>query len=68
MWLGCRVLFFHAKPKRNILQGSLSTNGALEITSIIGMESTGFPKKDARFLIIKNIPDSFNDDKAGKIM
>ena len=29
---------------------------------------TGFPKKDARFSKIKNIPDQLSDDKEGKIM
>ena len=29
---------------------------------------TGFPKKDARFSKIKNIPDLLSDDKEGKIM
>ena len=28
----------------------------------------GFPKKDARFSKIKNIPDLRRDDKEGKIM
>ena len=28
----------------------------------------GFPKKDARFSKIKNIPDLFSDDKECKIM
>ena len=30
--------------------------------------NTGFPKKDARFSKIKNIPDLLSDDKEGKIM
>ena len=29
---------------------------------------TGFPKKDAHFSKIKNIPDLLSDDKEGKIM
>ena len=29
---------------------------------------TEFPKKDASFLKIKNIPDLLSDDKEGKIM
>ena len=29
---------------------------------------TGFPKKDARFLEIKNFPDLLCDDKEGKLM
>ena len=28
----------------------------------------GFPKKDARFLKIKNIPDLLSDDKEDKLM
>ena len=28
----------------------------------------GFPKKDARFLKIKNIPDQLSDYKEGKII
>ena len=32
------------------------------------MEATGFPKKDTRFLKIKNIPDLLSDDKEGKLM
>ena len=30
-------------------------------------EDTWFPKKDARFSKIKNIPDLLDDDKEGKI-
>ena len=29
---------------------------------------TGFPKKDARFSKLKNIPNLLSDDKEGKIM
>ena len=36
--------------------------------SLIYMIDTGFPKKDARFSKIKNIPDLLSDDKEGKIM
>ena len=31
-------------------------------------QCTGFPKKDACFLKIKNIPDLLSDDKKGKLM
>ena len=31
-------------------------------------DNTGFPKKDARFLKIKNIPDLLSDDKEGELM
>ena len=31
-------------------------------------EDTGFPKKDARFLKIENIPDQLSDHKEGKII
>ena len=31
-------------------------------------QNTGFPKKDARFSKIKNIPDLQSDDKEGKII
>ena len=30
-------------------------------------QQTGFPKKDARFSKLKNIPDILSDDKEGKI-
>ena len=33
-----------------------------------GGEATGFPKKDARFLKIKDIANLLSDDKEGKIM
>ena len=31
-------------------------------------EVQGFPKKDARFLKLKNIPDLLSDEKEGKII
>ena len=36
--------------------------------SLIYMIDTGFPKKDARFSKIKNIPDLLSDDKEGRII
>ena len=39
-----------------------------KLTTPSYMEIRGFPKKDARFLKIKNIANLLSDNKEGKIM
>ena len=37
-------------------------------TTVASVSSTGFPKKAARFSILKNIPDLLSDDRESKML
>ena len=49
--------------------GRISEEGNADLTSPRHLISyTGFPKKDARYPKLKNIPDLLSDEKESKIM
>ena len=49
--------------------GRISEEGNADLTSPRHLFSyTGFPKKDARYPKLKNIPDLLSDEKEGKLM